>query len=79
MTPLILICALSIAQPDCTPATAEVVIQGPEAASLIQCQFVAQAYIAAGPLAVHLDGSTYLKVVCGSARPVVLMPEGESA
>ena len=64
ITPLILICALSIARADCTPDTAEVVVLGPEVATVWQCQLYGQAYIATGPIADHLDGSTYLKVVC---------------
>ena len=37
MTTLLLICALGTSQADCSIDTAEAVIQGPEATSLVEC------------------------------------------
>ena len=61
---LLLICTLSIPQPDCSIATAEAVIQGPDAMSLVQCGLHGQAYIADGAIARYLDGAHYLKITC---------------
>lgn len=64
MKTLILICSLAIPRADCNPQTAEIVIQGPKVKNSAQCGVVPQAYIAGTWIAEHLDGSTYLKVVC---------------
>jgi hypothetical protein len=61
---LVLICSLGISQPDCSTATAEVVIPGPDAMSLVECGLHGQAYIAYGAIADYLDGEHYLKIVC---------------
>ena len=64
MKTLILICGLGIPQPDCSMATAEVVIPGPDAQSLVGCGLHGQAYIAYGAIANYLDGNHYLKISC---------------
>jgi hypothetical protein len=61
---LLLICALGTPQHDCSVATAEAVIQGPDAMSLVECGLHGQAYIAAGAIAGYLDGAHYLKTTC---------------
>ena len=58
MTTLLLICALGTSQADCSIETAEAVIQGPEATSLVDCGLHGQAYIAEGALAGYLDDGT---------------------
>jgi hypothetical protein len=68
MTALLLICALSTAQADCSVETADAVIQGPDAMSLVECGLHGQAYIAGGALAGYLDHAHYLKVSCTSRR-----------
>ena len=75
MTTLLLICALGTSQADCSIHTAQAVIQGPEAASLVECGLHGQAYLAGGALASYLDEWHYLKVSCTAgrrARPPVL-------
>jgi hypothetical protein len=67
---LLLICAVGIPQADCTAATAEAVIQGPDAMSLVECGLHGQAYIAEGAIAGYLDGAHYLKVRCSSGQRV---------
>ena len=69
MTTLLLICAVGTAQADCSTATAEAVIQGPDAESLVECGLHGQAYIAEGALAGYLDDGHYLKVAC-TARQI---------
>ena len=66
MKTLILICALSVSQPDCSTETAVSVVQGPEAAHLARCGFVAQAYLADTAIANYLDGEHYLKILCAA-------------
>ena len=68
MNALLLICALSTPQADCSVDTADAVIQGPEAASLVECGLHGQAYIAGGALAGYLDDAHYLKVACTSRQ-----------
>ena len=68
MKTLLLICALGTPQADCSTATAEAVIQGPDATSLVQCGLHGQAYIAHGAIAGHLDGAHYLKITCTSGE-----------
>jgi hypothetical protein len=63
---LLLICTIGTPQPDCSIATAEAVIQGPEAMSPIECGLHGQAYIAPGAIANYLDGAHYLKTICTS-------------
>lgn len=46
-------------------ATAEAVIQGPDAASLVQCGLHGQGYIAHGAIAGYLD---HLKIACTSGQ-----------
>jgi hypothetical protein len=65
---LLLICALGTPQPDCSMATAEAVIQGPDAMSLVECGLHGQAYIADGAIAGYLDGEHYLKTTCTSGQ-----------
>jgi hypothetical protein len=67
---LLLICTFGTPQPDCTMATAEAVIQGPDAVSLVECGLHGQAYIADGAIAGYLDGAHYLKVTCTSGERV---------
>jgi hypothetical protein len=77
---LLLICTLSMPQADCSAATAEAVIQGPDATSLTQCGLHGQAYIAHGAIAGYLDGGHYLKIACTSgARQDALIQPIESA
>lgn len=64
MKTLLLICSLGTPQSDCSVATAEAVIEGPDAMSLVQCGLHGQAYIADGAIAGYLDGAHYLKVTC---------------
>ena len=64
MKTVILICALGMAQPDCSTETAITVVQGPDATSLASCGFVGQAYLAETALADYLDGEHYLKILC---------------
>jgi hypothetical protein len=73
MKTLLLICSLGTAQPDCSVATAEAVIDGPDAMSLVACGLHGQAYIADGAIAGYLDGAHYLKVTCTSG-PLVRAP-----
>jgi hypothetical protein len=61
---LILICALATPRHDCSIDTAVDVIQGPEAASLVECGLHGQADIAAGAMAGFLDEEHYLKIIC---------------
>ena len=68
MQTLVLICALATPQADCGPETADTVVQGPEAMSLVECGLHGQAYIAAGALAGYLDNEHYLKISCSSGR-----------
>ena len=66
---LLLICTLSTPQADCSITTAEAVIQGPDAMSLVECGLHGQAYIAHGAIASYLDGAYYLKITCTGERP----------
>jgi hypothetical protein len=68
MKTLLLICTIGTPQPDCSTATAEVVIQGPDAMSLVECGLHGQAYIADGAVAGYLDGEHYLKIICTSGQ-----------
>jgi hypothetical protein len=68
MKTLLLICAVGTPQADCSVETAAAVIQGPEAASLVECGLHGQAYIAEGPLAGYLEDGHYLKVACSSRQ-----------
>lgn len=65
---VLLICTLGIPQPDCSMRTAEAVIQGPDAMSLVECGLHGQAYIAHGAIAGYLDGAHYLKITCTSGE-----------
>jgi hypothetical protein len=65
---LLLICTVGTPNADCSIATAEVVIQGPDAASLVECGLHGQAYIADGAIAGYLDGAHYLKIACTSGQ-----------
>jgi len=64
MKTLLLICALGVARGDCSVETAEVVVQGPDAQSLVTCGLHGQAYLAEGALAGYLDDRHYLKIAC---------------
>ena len=64
MKTLLLICALGMPRADCSMATAEAVIQRPDAGSLVHCGLRGQAYIAQGRIAGYLDGAHYLKITC---------------
>ena len=68
MKTLLLICALGTPQADCSIGTAEAVIQGPDAMSLVECGLHGQAYIADGAIAGYLDGAHYLKITCTSGQ-----------
>jgi hypothetical protein len=48
---LVLICSLGVPQPDCSTVTAEAVILGPDAMSLVERGLHGQAYIADGAIA----------------------------
>jgi hypothetical protein len=74
---LLLICSLGIPQPDCSMATAEAVIQGPDTMSLVECGLHGQAYIADGAIAGYLDGAHYLKITC-TAGERLRAPAAES-
>jgi hypothetical protein len=65
---LILICLLGTARADCTENTADAVIQGPDAMSLVECGMHGQAYVAGGALAGYIDDEHYLKVSCMAGR-----------
>jgi hypothetical protein len=65
---LLLICALETPQAECSMTTAEAVIQGPDATSLVQCGLHGQAYIAHGAIAGYLDGAHYLKITCTAGQ-----------
>jgi hypothetical protein len=65
---LLLVCAIGTPQPECSPATADAVVQGPEATSLVECGLHGQAYIAGGAIADYLDGAHYLKITCTSGE-----------
>ena len=65
---LLLICTLGTPHADCSMATAEAVIQGPDALSPAQCGLHGQAYIAHGAIAGYLDGGHYLKITCISGQ-----------
>jgi hypothetical protein len=87
MRTLLLICTLDTPQADCSTATAQAVIQGPEAASLVECGLHGQGYIAHGAIAGYLDGAHYLKITCTSGerrhgptiQPTVSAPRPPSA
>ena len=66
MKTLILICALGTLRQDCSIETAAVVVQGPDAASLAQCGFLGQAYLADTTLAAYVEDGHYLKILCTS-------------
>ena len=68
MKALLLICAVGMEQADCSINTAEAVIQGPDAESLVECGLHGQAYIASGALAGYLDDGRYLKVSCTAGQ-----------
>ncbi len=68
MQTLLLICALATPQANCDPETADTVVQGPEAMSLVECGMHGQAYIAGGALAGYVDDQHYLKISCTSGR-----------
>ncbi len=70
MQTLLLICALATPQADCGPETADTVVQGPDALSLVECGMHGQAYIAGGALAGYVDGEHYLKISCTAGRRV---------
>jgi hypothetical protein len=70
MKTLILICLLGTPHADCTENTADAVIQGPDAMSLIECGMHGQAYVAGGALASYVDDQHYLKVSCTAGRRV---------
>ena len=74
MKTLLLICALGIPRGDCNVETAEAVVQGPEAPSLVTCGLHGQAYIAEGALAGYLEGGHYLKISCTAGNR--LRPRG---
>lgn len=61
---LILICAAGLSRADCSIDTASVVVQGPEAASLMACGLHGQAYLADTALAGYLTDGHYLKIRC---------------
>ena len=82
MQTLLLICTLATPQHACGPDTADQVIIGPEAMSLVECGLHGQAYIAGGALASYLDDQHYLKVSCTAGRrvhPAELAPVRSSA
>jgi hypothetical protein len=64
MDVLILICALGIANADCSADTATVVVQGPEAGGPTMCGLHGQAYIAGTAIADYLRDGHYLKLAC---------------
>lgn len=64
MDVLILICALGIANVDCSTDTATVVVQGPEAGGPATCALHGQAYIAGTAIAEYLRDGHYLKLAC---------------
>jgi hypothetical protein len=61
---LLLICTIGTPQAECSIATAEAVIQRPDAMSPLECGLQAQAYIAPGAIANYFDGAHYLKAIC---------------
>jgi hypothetical protein len=65
---LLLICTLGTPQADCSVETAAAVIQGPDAASFVECGLHGQAYIAEGALAAYIGDGHYLKVACTSQQ-----------
>jgi hypothetical protein len=65
-----LICALGTPQAESSRATAEAVIQGPDAMSLVECGLHGQAYIAYDAIADYLDGEHYLKIQLHGGRTV---------
>ena len=67
---LILICLVGTAQADCNENSADAVILGPDAVSLVECGMHGQAYVAGGALAGYLDHEHYLKVSCTGGRRV---------
>jgi hypothetical protein len=78
---LVLICSLGVPQPDCSTVTAEAVILGPDAMSLVECGLHGQAYIADGAIANYLDGEHYLKIACtwGERLPAATLEPVETA
>ncbi|HEX6957573.1 MAG TPA: hypothetical protein VF194_06255 [Ferrovibrio sp.] len=64
---LILVCAASIAVPDCTPDTAIHVLRGPDAPSPLTCGRNGQAYVAETALGRGLPPGAWLKIVCQRA------------
>ena len=59
---VILICASTLARPDCQESTARVVIQGPDAPNEVACALQSQAYLAQS--AVEVGEQEYLKIKC---------------
>ena len=70
MKTLLLICALGVPHGDCNVETAEAVVQGPEAPSLVTCGLHGQAYLAEGALAGYLADGHYLKIACTAGNRV---------
>jgi hypothetical protein len=74
---LILICATAMPRADCSIDTAAAVVQGPDAASLMECGLHGQAYLAGTALTGYLADGHYLKISCGGdprARRVAPAP-----
>jgi hypothetical protein len=69
MKRLLLICALGMPRADCSVATAEAVIQGPESGSLVPCGSMVKPTSHHGAITGYLDGTHYLKITCASDRP----------
>ena len=63
-TAIILICASTIARPDCSVDTATDMIQGFDANTPIECAMNSQALIAQSALGPGLGKVQYLKVIC---------------
>src|SRR6476646_5584690 len=64
ITAIILICASTIARPDCSVDTATDMIQGFDANTPIECAMNSQALVAQSALGPGLGKDQYLKVIC---------------
>ena len=62
MKVVLLVCAATLARPECQERTARLVVQGPDAANQWACAVRSQAYFA--ETALEIGEEEYLKILC---------------
>ena len=62
MKVVLLVCAATLARPECQERTARLVVQGPDARSQMACAVRSQAFFA--ETALTIDESEYLTILC---------------